>query len=81
LAATLTMTFAALLAWILINHGHPLSWDSSLHVAARDHRTSALTAVGAFLSGSAEALAYGAAVTSGLLGQRRHRRDQHRQDY
>jgi len=41
-ATALILLFTALLVWVAVEHGRPLSWDRTLHATALQHRTQLL---------------------------------------
>jgi membrane-associated phospholipid phosphatase len=69
-AVVLACLFTGLLAGVLAHHGHPLSWDLSVHAGVLHYRTAALTAAAAALSATAEVVAYAVAAIGGLLALR-----------
>jgi membrane-associated phospholipid phosphatase len=60
----------ALIGWVVIHQGRPLSWDRAWHAAALVHRTPALTTAALAVTGSSGDLAWVLAVVGGLLAVR-----------
>lgn len=70
-ATALALLFAGLLVWVALNHGHPLSWDRTLHAAALQHRSHVLIDAAKPVSVGVEVVAYALSAVGGALLFRR----------
>ena len=66
-ATALILLFTALLVWVAVEHGRPLSWDRTLHAAALQHRTQLLIVAAKPVSVGVEVVAYTLSALGGVL--------------